>query len=189
MDIVAEALCEHIDALKPNAKVPLAEVPMLLQQSLNRLRARAQRDAFKTVEYQVTDEVRESLDRYLELDPEVQLEARETREQRGQRLLNALFLLRKYIRLSVEMLSPRDYAILYSLYKFDQRGLAAPSGTIAPLSDSARKVAVFRARHRFLKNLEDLLDAAHQALSDDRQEVGDALRLVKSPELEGWLRQ
>lgn len=189
MDIVAQALCDHIDALRPNSKVPLVEVPMLLQQSLNRLRARARRDVGKIVEYQVTDEVRESLDRYLETDPEAQLDARQTREQRGQRLLNTLFLLGKYIRLSVETLSPRDYAILHRLYKFDQFGLPAPTESLAPLSDSARKVAVFRARHRFLRDLENLLDAAHKALSDDRQMVDDALRLVKSPELEGWLRQ
>jgi hypothetical protein len=189
MDIVAQALCDHIDALKPNSKIPLTEVPVRLQQSLNRLRARARRDAVRCVVYQVTDEVRESIDRYLETDLDEQLDARQAREQRAQRLFNVLFLLGKYIRLAVEMLSPRDYAILHRLYKFHQFGLPAPTEPVEALSGSARKVAVFRARHRFLKDLENLLEAAHQALSDDRQQVEDALRLVRSPELEGWLRQ
>ena len=188
-DIIHQSLCDLIDALKPNSKIPLGEVPMRLQKSLNRLRARAWREAAKNVEYQISDEIREALDRCLETDPEAQLDDRQTREQRAQRLFDVLFLLGKYIRLAVEMLSPRDYSILHSLYRLGELGLAAPTEPPEPLSGSTLKVAMWRARHRFLHELESLLDAAHKALSEDRQQVEDALRLVRSPELERWLRQ
>jgi hypothetical protein len=190
MDIVAEAICDNIDALKPGSKIPITEVPILLQRSLNRLRSQAYRDAAKNCDYKVSDEVRTALDRYLETDVDEELDAKRSRELRKKRLLNALFTTGKYIKLAVEVLSPRDYAILHHLYKLDQFGLKAPTEPhVGQLSESARKVAVFRARHRFLEELDKLLGAAHQALSDDRQEIEDALAVVRSKEFEEWLRQ
>jgi hypothetical protein len=186
-EIVDEAICDNIDALTPNAKIPVMQVPLRLQRSLNRLRSRIRRQAAKNVEYQVSDEVREAMVHYMETETDLddEIDAKRTQE----RLLTALFLIGKYIKLAVEMLSPRDYAILHHLYKFDQYGLKVASHPLEPLSESAHKVAVFRARHRFLAELEKLLDAAHQALSDDRQEVEDALKVVRSKEFEEWLRQ
>jgi hypothetical protein len=190
MDIVAEAICDNIDALKPNSKIPITEAPILLQRSLNRLRSQAQRTAAKKSEYKISDEVRIALDRYLKTDIDEELDDKRLREQREKRLLNALFTTGKYIKLAVEVLSPRDYAILHHIYKFDQFGLKEPAEQPAEqLSESARKVSVFRARHRFLEELEKLLDAAHKALSVDRQDVEDALKVVRSKEFEEWLRQ
>jgi hypothetical protein len=184
-EIVDEAICDNIDALKPNSKIPVTGVPLRLQRSLNRLRSRARRQATKNFEYHVSDEVQMALDKYMETDIDQEIDAKRTQE----RLLAALFLIGKYVKLAVEMLSPRDYAILHHLYKFDRYGLKAPTHPLGQLSESAHKVAVFRARHRFLAELDTLLDAAHQALSDDRQEVEDALKVVRSKEFEEWLRQ
>jgi hypothetical protein len=78
-------------------------------------------------------------------------------------------VLHSFMELSLERLRPRDYAILYDYYELGAVGMAEPieSSPLTDLKPGARRVALWRARERFLGELDQILRDADQSLKGE----------------------
>jgi hypothetical protein len=143
-DTVSDAFAEaDVEARIQDLDSDAAAVSGRLKIALNRVRARKVRDIKKRMEV-----------------PLVELAGTEpTAEDR--QIARAKFAeivkpLKSYLKAAFAQLSERDRTLLSENYHIPASGLS-PRADPKPMSENLRKVALFRARRRFLRHLADVL--------------------------------
>ncbi len=168
LDIVAESIFEELESLfQPCFNA--AEVSKRLERALdlNRRRTlRAWRTEAAIPSSQSSPVTSNELERLIEEEHQFKV----TR------------LLKTYMSLALESLSNSDYDLLYQSYAFWEIGIEPPRWVETPripLRREAQRIAISRARLRFLKEL-DRISKASADLDEDKSVVQDALELLRS---------
>ncbi|HEY9420220.1 MAG TPA: hypothetical protein VIW92_02310 [Thermoanaerobaculia bacterium] len=172
-DIVNQALIETLDMLW-SPEHSAEEVAGALQKALNRVRARSRRDVKRYQAYGMFEDYKQAFASFKEKD------FSGTAEEQEDHMLAVVKTLKGFLQLALENLNPRDYVLLYWAYRFDQVGFKPPVVPLPDLLRKTRNVAMHRARKRFMAELESLLEAARQALDEDRLLIDDALKLMRT---------
>jgi hypothetical protein len=166
-DLVDDAIVDNLEAIL-SPKVSPSEISKLLAKSLDKYRKRTVRELARREPY----------------DSQVEPFSSSDAEQliASDHLARVLKLVRQGTELALSSLPARYYGLIASAYNIDVVGRNAED--LGQLSLPARRVALFRARRRFLDHLETFLKEVAATESRETQEVAaTALRLTKSGNL------
>ncbi len=178
-DIVAQAIERTLDHLLSDAVSP-EEASLQLKTALNTARAEYLRRIKGEQGFGDYEKYEAAFQLYEEVDFTEQVDRENEENRREEHLLVVLESLRDYFDRTLGGLRPRDYAILHDLYNLGSIGMPEPFelSPMSALKPGARRVAVFRARKRFLDGLYQLLREDCQTLRDKAKILEDVMKLI-----------
>jgi hypothetical protein len=183
-DIASRAVELHLEDIS-SPSVPAEVASLRLKTALNTIRAEYMRRAAIEQGYGNFEAYEAAYRLYEEVDFEAHIDEEAEQARREQHLLKVVDRLHGYIEISLERLRPREYGILHDVYDLGEIGMAEPTEP-SPLSDlkpGARRVAVCRARRRFLDELHGLLREACLSIRDEATVLEDVIRLIEGGHL------
>jgi hypothetical protein len=183
-DIISQALEKVLDDLF-SPKVSPEEASLHLKTALNTARAEHTRRLSAEQSFGDFEAYEAAFQLYEEVDLETLIEHEAEQTHREQHLMKVLDKLRGFMEISLERLSPRDYAILHDIYELGAVGMAKPteSSPLPDLKPGARRVATWRARQRFLGEMDQLLRNARQSLKDEAAVLEGVINLIEGGHL------
>jgi hypothetical protein len=168
-DLVDDAIVDNLEAIL-SPKVSPSEVSKLLAKSLEKYRKRTIKELARRMPY----------------DSQVEPFGSSDVEQliASEHLARVLNLVREGTELALSDLSARDYWLITSTYKLNVADRSYNAEDFDQLRPQARRLALFRARRRFLDHLDTFLKYVAGEGPRETQEVATtALRLTKSGNL------
>jgi hypothetical protein len=168
-DIVDEAIIENIGSLLSFYTTP-DEASKNLSRSLNRHRARWLREAARYAAPEAIPDI---------VDNQQSDEFIHTEFLRG-----VLQVVRPALEAGLLALSDRDYSLMVSEYDLPEVATRNVDRSVSSLSREVFRVALFRARHRFLKTVEKFLSGAETENSQQSRDIFDtALKVFRVGDL------
>jgi hypothetical protein len=168
-DLVDDAIVDNLEAIL-SPEISPSKVSELLSQSLDKYRKRTMRELERRVPYELQTEP-------FDASNAEQLIVSE-------HLARVIQLVRRVSELALSSLSARDYGLIASTYNIEVPGGSFNTEDLSQIRPQVRRVALFRARRRFLDRLEGILkDAAAQGSRDTQEVAATALRLTGSGNL------
>lgn len=183
-DIVSQALEIVLDDLF-SPEVSPEDASRRLKTALNTARAEHVRRAGLEQSFGDFESYESAFRLYEEVDFAAQIDEETERTYREQHLMNVLDKLRGFMEISLERLRPREYAILFEVYDLGGVGMIEPTepSPLPSLKPGARRVATWRARHKFLDELDRVIRDAYQTLQEEEAVLEGVIKLIEGGHL------